>query len=62
MLAIPSANFLKEFTLYADKAADEKETFIVQRSNGKNMVMMSLESFNELQKRIYMANTTAEHK
>lgn len=62
MLAIPSAKFLKEFTIYAEQAADEKETFIIQRSNGKNIVMMSLESFNDLQRRIYMANATAENK
>lgn len=63
MIAIPSANFLKEFTNYADKAADKKETFIVQRSNGKNVVIMSMESFNDLQKRIYLSsNISAENK
>ena len=37
MLAIPSAKFLKEFTIYAEQAADEKETFIIiynDRYNG----------------------------
>ena len=62
MIAVPSSKFLKEFTIYAEQAADEKETFIIQRANGKNIVMMSLESFNDLQKGIYMANTSAEHK
>ena len=31
MIAVPSSDFLKEFTIYADKATDEKETIFVQR-------------------------------
>ena len=55
MLAVPSSDFLKEFTLFADRANDEKETFIIQRANSKNVVMMSLEEFNRLQKIIFQA-------
>ena len=50
-----SSDFLKEFTLFADRANDEKETFIIQRANSKNVVMMSLEEFNRLQKIIFQA-------
>ena len=51
MMAISSSDLLNEFTIYADKVVDEKETLIVQRSSGKNIVVMSMEQFNELQKR-----------
>ena len=35
MMAISSSDLLNEFTIYADKVVDEKETLIVQRSSGK---------------------------
>ena len=55
MMAISSSDLLNEFTIYADKVVDEKETLIVQRSSGKNIVVMSMEQFNELQKEIFLA-------
>ena len=53
MIAVPSSDFLKEFTIYADKATDEKETIFVQRSNDKNLVVMSMDAYNEIQKKLY---------
>ena len=53
MIAVPSSDFLKEFTIYADKATDEKETIFVQRSNDKNLVVMSMDAYNEIQKELY---------
>lgn len=60
MMVISSSDLLNEFTLYADKAVDEKETLIVQRSSGKNLVVMSMEQFNEMQKQIFLANKIKE--
>lgn len=60
MMVIASSDLLNEFTLYADKAVDEKETLIVQRSSGKNLVVMSMEQFNEMQKQIFLANKIKE--
>lgn len=60
MLVISSSDLLNEFTLYADKAADEKETLIVQRSSSKNLVVMSMEQFNEMQKQIFLAKEVAK--
>lgn len=54
MLTAPSAAFLKEFTIYADRLHDEKETLIVTRSNDKNLVVLSLEEYNEMKKQIFM--------
>lgn len=59
MIAIPSGNFLKEFTLLAERAAQERETIIIQRPNGKNVVMMSLDVFNDMQKALYQSQQKA---
>ena len=52
MLVISSSDLLNEFTLYA-------ETLIVQRSSGKNLVVMSMEQYNEMQKKIFLAKEAA---
>lgn len=53
MIAVSSSAFLKEFTIYADKAHAEKEAIFVQRSNDKNLVVLPMEMYNDLQKQIY---------
>ena len=58
MIAVPSGEFLNEFTLYADRAHEEKEPFIVQRESGKHLVMMSLDAYNEMKKELYLAKKT----
>jgi len=52
--SVSSAAFLKEFTLYANQAHDAGETFVIQRGNDKNAVMLSLESYNQLQKELFL--------
>lgn len=54
MLTATSAAFLKEFTLYCDKVNDDKESIVVTRSNEKNIVVLSLEEYNEMKKQIFM--------
>lgn len=53
MIPLSSSEFLKEFTIYADKANDEKQALFVQRSNDKNLVVLSMDMYNDLQKQIY---------
>ena len=53
MIAVSSSDFLKEFTIYADKANDEQETIFVQRASDKNLVVMSMDAYNEIQKKLY---------
>ncbi|MGP1469976.1 MAG: type II toxin-antitoxin system Phd/YefM family antitoxin [Schwartzia sp. (in: firmicutes)] len=55
MIAVPSGNFLQEFTLLAERATEEGETILIQRPNGKHAVMMSLDTFNAMQKALYQA-------
>ena len=56
MIAVPSGSFLKEFTLLAERAETENETIVIQRANGKYMVLMSLDAFNAIQKKLYEAS------
>ncbi len=60
MTAITSGEFLKEFTIYANRANDENETFIVQRESGKHLVMMSMDAYNALQKELFFAKQNAK--
>ncbi len=53
MEAVPSGSFINEFTLIADRAVDEKERFLVQRKNGKNVILLSMEDYNEILKKLY---------
>ena len=62
MMVISSSDLLNEFTLYANKVVDKKETMIVQRSNSKNIVLLSMEQFNEMQKQIFLAKKMQQEK
>ncbi len=57
MTAVTSGEFLNELTLYANRANDENETFVIQRENGKHLVMMSLDEYNAIQKKLYLMKT-----
>ncbi len=62
MRAVTSGDFLREFTLWADTAAETQETLIVQRPGGKHLVVMSMEAYNELRKELYLAKRASETK
>ena len=53
MKTVPSGNFLQEFTPIADEVGAERERFIIQRANGRHLVLMSLDDYNEMQREIY---------
>ncbi len=61
MEVVPSGNFLEEFTLFADRASKEKERFIIQRRNGRNLVLLSMDDFNDMQRRLYEAQKKEEN-
>lgn len=60
MFVVASSDLLKEFTLYADKIITEQETAIVQRAKGNNLVVMSMEQYNELQRKLYLLSKKDE--
>ena len=55
MLATSSSEFIKEFTLFADRANDDQETIVIQRASGKNVVLMSMDEYNRIQKELFLA-------
>jgi len=50
MLAVNYSTIRNNLKDYCDKATDESETVIVTRKNEKNVVLMSLEQYNQLMK------------
>lgn len=50
MLAVNYSTIRSKLKEYCDKASDLHETVIVTRKNEKNVVLMSLEKYNQLEK------------
>ena len=50
MLAVNYSTIRNNLKDYCDKATDFHETVIVTRKNEKNVVLMSLERYNQLEK------------
>lgn len=50
MLAVNYSTIRNNFKDYCDKVTDFSETVIVTRKGEKNVVMMSLEKYNQLEK------------
>ena len=53
MLAVNYSTLRNSLKSYCDKAYDESEVIIVTRKGEKNVVLMSVEEYNDLQKRIH---------
>lgn len=47
MLAVNYSTIRSKLKNYCDKATDENETVIITRKNEKNVVLISLEQYNE---------------
>ena len=50
MLAVNYSTIRNNLKEYCDRVTDEKETIIVTRKNEKNVVILSIEQFNQMQK------------
>lgn len=50
MLAVNYSTIRENLKSYCDKVTDDKETVIVTRKDEKNVVIISLEEWNSLQK------------
>ena len=50
MLAVNYSTMRSNLKDYCDKATDNDETVIVTRKNEKNVVLMSLEKYNQIMK------------
>lgn len=59
MLAVNYSTIRENLKTYCDKVTDDKETVIVTRKGEKNVVIISLEEWNELQKALHNAEYLA---
>ena len=50
MLAVNYSTIRRKLKEYCDRATDEMETVIITRKNEKNVVLMSLEQYNQMMK------------
>lgn len=50
MLAVNYSTIRNNLKAYCDEATDNNETVIVTRKNKKNVVIMSLEQYNQIMK------------
>lgn len=53
MLATDSLALLKDFEGYCDNLAQRKETAIIGRPNGANVVLMPLDVYNTILQQLY---------
>jgi antitoxin YefM len=60
MLAVNYSTIRNKLKEYCDKATDEHETVIVTRKNEKNVVLMSLEQYNDMMKALKNAEYLAK--
>ena len=50
MLTVNYSTIKNSFKKYYDKVSDSQETIIITRKNEKNVVLISLEQYNQLEK------------
>ena len=54
MLAVNYSTLRNNLKTYCDKATDDAETVVVTRKNEKNLVLMSLDAYNNMIENIYL--------
>ena len=54
MLAVNYSTLRNNLKTYCDKATDDAETIFVTRKNEKNIVMMSIEAYNNIMENIFI--------
>ncbi len=61
MLAVNYSNMRDNFKNYCDKVTDDYETVIVTRKNDKNVVMISLEEYNNMKENLYIMSNKKDY-
>ncbi|AEE95397.1 type II toxin-antitoxin system Phd/YefM family antitoxin [Mahella australiensis] len=54
MLAVNYSTIRNKLKDYCDKATDDNETIIITRKNEKNVVLMSLDEYNNLMENLFI--------
>ena len=60
MLAVNYSTLRNKLKYYCDEASDNNQTVIITRKNEKNIVIMSLDNYNQLMKSIRNAEYLAK--
>lgn len=60
MLAVNYSTIRDRLKEYCDRAADEDELVVITRKNEKNMVLMSIEQYNDLMRKVKNAEYIEE--
>ena len=59
MVAVNYSTLRSRLKAYCDRATDDAETIVITRKNEKNLVMMSMDAYNNLMENIFlMQNAT----
>ena len=61
MLAVNYSNMRDNFKDYCDKVTDDYETVIVTRKNDNNVVMISLEEYNNMKENLYIMSNKKDY-
>lgn len=61
MLVVNYSNMRDNFKDYCDKVTDDYETVIVTRKNDKNVVMISLEEYNNMKENLYIMSNKKDY-
>lgn len=61
MLAVNYTTLRENMKSYFDRVTDDYETMIVTRKDNKNVVILSEESYNNLQENIYVMGNKANY-
>ena len=56
MLAVNYSTLRNNLKQYCDLATDDMETIVVTRKNEKNIVMLSLEAYNNLMENLFIVS------
>lgn len=62
MLAVNYSTLRNNLKHYCDRTTDDMETVVVTRKNEKNIVMLSLEAYNNLMENLFIASNQGNYR
>lgn len=62
MLAVNYSTLRSQLKAYCDHATDDAETIVITRKNEKNLVMMSMDAYNNLMENVFLMQNAANRQ
>ena len=62
MIAVNYSSLRSNMKAYMDKVSDGHETLVVTRKNGRNVVMISEESYNKMLENLHLRSDSANYE